>query len=506
MARLWDSLPPEEKNYDLKVEVVPSELLPVLLDSAEHNVGDMAPGAPLTEATLEICAEIRFGMASPEQIRAWAWDSRLHEALRAGVRFELATYLGNQGVTRPDQVEGAIAEWREVLRLYPRLTAPRRWAIATMELSFCYANRRKANPAKNMSEALRLLGAALEVLTEEKYPEDFALAQSRQANLLLDIGSDTVNIDQSLSAFEAALRVYTCQSYPEDWAITLSNMATAYLTRGGYRGMDDLRRAAELMEQSLTVRTREGSPYEWAMTQLNLGLALSRLPADEGGGAHQRALESLRGTYEVFSELGDEHKRRTAAYNLGITLTRLGGPALAEEAVNRLEESLQWLIRTGQGDLAADAVACLSESYVKWLQSEAAGPPADEICRRALAAFNNHGENESGMRANYETGLWLLQHAEKRDDRLEMAGLAFERVLSAMRAPQYAELRARTLGNMATVLLLQRRGSRDLNRVRARDCMDEALRIMRSLPVTPERESIIGLIQMNKICSGLGES
>jgi hypothetical protein len=67
-----------------------------------------------------------------------------------------------------------------------------------------------------------------------------------------------------------------------------------------------------------------------------------------------------------------------------------------------------------------------------------------------------------------------------------------------------AELRSAALANFATVLLLQERGSRELNRVRARDSLDEALRILRSLPATPEREERIGLILMNRIRSGLG--
>src|SRR5207302_8903962 len=50
---------------------------------------------------------------------------------------------------------------------------------------------------------------------------------------------------------------------------------------------------------------------------------------------------------------------------------------------------------------------------------------------------------------------------------------------------------------------LFRSGSRDLNRVRARASLDEALRILRSLPATPEREERIGLILMNRVRSGL---
>lgn len=76
--------------------------------------------------------------------------------------------------------------------------------------------------------------------------------------------------------------------------------------------------------------------------------------------------------------------------------------------------------------------------------------------------------------------------------------------MGAIHASEYAEVRAATLANFATVLLVQERGSRELNRVRARDCLEEALRILRSLPVTPEREEQIGLIVMNRVRCGLG--
>lgn len=163
----------------------------------------------------------------------------------------------------------------------PRASEPRRWAVSNLELAFCYANRREANPTANMREALRLLDAALEILTADRYPEDFALACSRKANLLLDMGSSSDPVTRSVSAFQSALTVYSKESYPDDWALVLSNMATAYLGRGGYTGVDDLRQAIDLMEQVVRVRTRQNAPESWAVTQMNLGLALSRLPTSD---------------------------------------------------------------------------------------------------------------------------------------------------------------------------------------------------------------------------------
>jgi tetratricopeptide (TPR) repeat protein len=349
-----------------------------------------------------------------------------------------------------------------------------------------------------MREALRLLDDALEIVTFERYPEDFALAQSRKGNLLLDMGSTVDLLDRSLSAFEAALTIYSQECYREDRALVLSNMATAYLTRGGN---DDLRKAVAMMEQALAVRTRRAQPYEWALTQMNMGLALSRLPASDK--TYVSALEALRGAYDVFRELRDP-AQASAAYNLGIALTRSGDAAYAEEACDRLEECLPRLIEANQQRQAADAIDSLFEAYLLCLDHENDLESADAICQRALALFQNYPDNKSGMKAAYDIGNWLLRHSQKRSHRLALAGVAFERVLAGTRASEYIEVRAATLANFATVLLLQELGPRELNRIRARDCMDEALRLLRSLPQTPQREEQMGLILMNRARSGLG--
>lgn len=49
-------------------------------------------------------------------------------------------------------------------------------------------------------------------------------------------------------------------------------------------------------------------------------------------------------------------------------------------------------------------------------------------------------------------------------------------------------------------------GKNELNRIRARNNLDEALRILRSLPHTREREERIGLILMNRTQSEIESS
>jgi tetratricopeptide (TPR) repeat protein len=501
MSVLWHALSPEEKRPDLALKVVDERLLGLVLELPKFNLSDFAPGTPESDAALAVCGDIRAGRATLEQLRAWANDVNLDPALRAGVRFEYASYLGNEGLKNPPLIEEAIAEWRKVLQLYSRSSHPRRWAISCLELAQSYSHRKIANPAANAREAMRLLDVSLEILTADRYPEDFALAQSRRANLLLDMSSAPTNIAQSLSAFEAALTVYSKDSYPIDWAVVLSNMATAYLTRGGYSNEEDLYAAIAALEASLTVRTRQDRPFEWALTQMNLGLALSRLAESEN--PFGRAVDALRLAYEVFGELGDKTHQLNAAHNLGLTLARSRNLSLAKEACDRLEESLPWLEATGQREVAEDALGLLAWEYRSWLRSENNGASGEAICRRALNVFKGRLGGEGGTLVYCEVGIWLLRHVEGDPERMELAGRAFEEVLPVLRPSENTGERASVLANLATVLLARNNGSRESDRLRAMQCMDEAVRLLRSLPSTPEIQEQIGFIAMNRIRNNL---
>jgi tetratricopeptide (TPR) repeat protein len=503
MGKLWEALRPDERRPGLRVEVVPREMLADLLSAPEFNLGEVAPGAPRTEQVMKMISEIHNGRASVAQLRAWAEDATLPPPLRSSARFDLATRLGQGAEEDPQRMEGAIIEWGKVLHAYPRNVDPRRWAIACSEFAECYAQRRAGDRAANLREALRLVDQSLEILTADRYPEDFALAQSRRGSLLLDLDEGEAVVEHSLAAYRAALTVYSRHSYPHDWALVLSNMATAYLTRGGTSRIEDIRRAISLLEQALEVRTRESLPGEWALTQMNLGLALSRLPATEGGDARRRAIESLRGALEVFGELGDGLGQTQASFNLGVTLARSGDPSEAQEAVERLEQTLPWFLSTGHSGQAPDAFDCLSVSYVAWLLNEPDPRSADRIAKRALAWFEKTSDVTAAVKTNGRVGLWLLSHSEGRPDRLELAGIAFERVLEVAHEPHAAEARASALANLATVLLLRKDGSEDQHRARAGSCIKQALRILRSLPPTPERDEQIGRIAANQTLSGL---
>jgi hypothetical protein len=300
----------------------------------------------------------------------------------------------------------------------------------------------------------------------------------------------------TLSAFEAALSVYSQESYLNDWTSVSSNMATAYLTRGG---IDDLRQGIALMERVLKVSTPQQDPKGWALTQMNLGVALSRVPATDPDHPRVRSVHALRQAYELFGALGETARQLGAAYNLGIVMSDLSDPRLAAEACARLEESLQWLVRTGQTDQFDSAIDALADAYMTLLRSRPERAQGVLLCRRAIAVLKDLKNKPSAMQAVFHVGVWLLSNAGNDGDCVDLAKSVFERVLEALPPSEFSEIRAATLANFATVLLVQKSGSRELNLVRARSSLEEALRIFRSLPATAEREQYIGLILQNRM-------
>jgi hypothetical protein len=200
--------------------------------------------------------------------------------------------------------------------------------------------------------------------------------------------------------------------------------------------------------------------------------------------------------------LRETGRQITAAYNLGLTLAHSENPAMAQDACQYLRECLPWLLETNQEAQAREAIDLLSLAYVTLLRGGPDADTGDRICRDALAALGEHTDNQSAMQAVANVGTWLLQHARERPDRLGQARQAFEIALASLLAVEYAEIRAGILANFATTLLLEQRRSHDLDRIRARDSLHEAVTILRSLPATPEREEQIGMILMNGVRAG----
>ena len=77
-------------------------------------------------------------------------------------------------------------------------------------------------------------------------------------------GDRAENIEQAIAAYQQALQVMTRQAMPVEWAQTMMGLANAYYTRIRGDQAENIERAIDAYQQALQVRTRQAMPVEWA--------------------------------------------------------------------------------------------------------------------------------------------------------------------------------------------------------------------------------------------------
>jgi tetratricopeptide (TPR) repeat protein len=140
-------------------------------------------------------------------------------------------------------------------------------------------DQRGENPALLM--AIAIFREALDELSRERAPENWAMVQNDLGNALVRLGereSGTARLEEAVSAYRAALEEHKRERVPMKWATTQNNLGVALQTLGERgTGTSQLVEAVEAYRKALEERTRERTPLEWAMTQNNLGTALQFL-------------------------------------------------------------------------------------------------------------------------------------------------------------------------------------------------------------------------------------
>ena len=125
-------------------------------------------------------------------------------------------------------------------------------------------------------------------------------------------GEKGENLEQAIACCTQALEVMTFDAFPEDWANIQNNLGLAYIHRIGGEETENLERAIAFWQEALKVYTVEAFPQEHAETLFNLGIVYQE--ANNFTSAYSTfdsaiaTLESLR--EEIVS--GEETKRKQA--------------------------------------------------------------------------------------------------------------------------------------------------------------------------------------------------
>jgi tetratricopeptide (TPR) repeat protein len=221
-----------------------------------------------------------------------------------------------------DKLEQAVSAFREALNWLTRDRAPLDWAVTQNNLgNALQALGERESGTEKLEQSVAAYREALKERTRERGPFDWAETQNNLGTALQRLGqrqSGTENLEQAITAYREALKVRTREQVPLDWATTQNNLGSALKSLGEReRGTDKLKQAVAAYREALKEWTREHAPLSWAITQNNLGTALESLGARESDDARlEEAVAAFRNALEVFQSAQADHYVAMATRNL----------------------------------------------------------------------------------------------------------------------------------------------------------------------------------------------
>ncbi|GGA58247.1 CHAT domain-containing protein [Okeania sp. KiyG1] len=174
-----------------------------------------------------------------------------------------------------DNIESAITYYQAALKVLTESAYPEQWAQIQNNLGNAYNHRIEGNTSDNIESAIKFSKSALKVLTESNHSEQWAKTQNNLAAAYYKRtkGNTADNIETAIAYYETALRVLTESTVPKQWALTKSNLGEAYRIRIKGNTSDNVETAIACCKDALRVLTKSIYPEEWASTQNNLAIA-----------------------------------------------------------------------------------------------------------------------------------------------------------------------------------------------------------------------------------------
>ena len=174
---------------------------------------------------------------------------------------------------RSDLIESCFASYEAAANTCSREVYPSLWAEIQSNLGAECVRVQKNAEESHAERALGHLEAALEVLTPDGAPYEWALAQSRVGQALL-IRRD-LNPPQASTAvreaYSRALTVWSRDLFPEEWATVQKEVAESYWPSDPDASSDDLHRAIAHYEAALQVFNKS----EYPMAHADLSILLT---------------------------------------------------------------------------------------------------------------------------------------------------------------------------------------------------------------------------------------
>ena len=191
--------------------------------------------------------------------------------------------------------------------------------------------------------AIDALTTSLQVLTPQRYPQEWAQIEQLIGQTLLMMGDETA-IEQAIAAFTAALQVLTIERQPGKWASLQQALGDAYRQRSIGDVAQNQDAAIAAYQSCLLIYTKRDTPLRWAQIQNSLGVLFSdRLNDDHEENIH-KAIVAFTGALEVYARQSDPKEWAIIQANLAnafIQLQRGNVGEYMEHVIQALEPALE---------------------------------------------------------------------------------------------------------------------------------------------------------------------
>jgi tetratricopeptide (TPR) repeat protein len=256
-----------------------------------------------------------------------------HGAALGDLGLALTTLGGRENGTA--RLKEAIETHRAALQELSRESTPFDWAKEQNNLGNALSQLGdRESGTERYEEAIRAYRQALAASTREQAPLDWGLMENNLGAVLYKVGK----YDDAVAADRAAMEEWTRERVPLQWAMAQTNLALALAALGTKGGTAKLEEAVAAYRSALEELTRQRVPMRWAQTMTGLGIVLQLLGLREAGGSHlEEAIAHFRAALEEWTRDRDPQGWAEAQYHLATALEALGE---RESGTSRLEEAV----------------------------------------------------------------------------------------------------------------------------------------------------------------------
>lgn len=340
---------------------------------------------------------------------------------------------------RTENLERALALYREALRSPHLRSDPEEYGIALLGYGTALSDRLKGDRSENLRAAVRVLRKSLKFEEEiGGQGVEWAYSAMNLAVVLSDITGKRgrgPRIEEAIHLMESAKRWAPTE---DDVAFLNNNLGSLYLDRtSGDRGQN-ARHAIELLRSSAEFYARR-SPVMRARALNNLGRAFEVLSEsdDEPEKWRREAVKAFRSALRFFEREGYTHDRRGAAKNLFNVEFARGRPLAMRRALETAEAAARDMyLRTESADGRAAEVEENADIYRSLIEVELSIEPRD-FCR----AFERAEAGRSRLLLDELDFTSLVAPSNLSEETVSREREAFHRVRQAERAVSQEEKR-----------------------------------------------------------------